>query len=140
MLNLMLWAYSLALQDSQFAPVIFLFVQLMFQGLRELSIALSDPFGDDATDFPIGEWMSQLYRKLQSIVEHSYDMKQVKCHQDYPLHKLKDGEMLFDVLVDARHRPIVEPPKGSARQSSRRGGKESSSEEDQEEEDEDDDD
>merc|ERR1712151_1180921 len=38
-LNLFLWAYSLGCQDSLFAPIIYMFVQMMFQGLRELSTA-----------------------------------------------------------------------------------------------------
>merc|ERR1712107_538292 len=120
MLNLMLWSYSLALQDSEFAPVIFMFVQLMFQGLRELSIALSDPFGDDATDFPIGEWLSQLYRKVHIIVEHPYDMKEVRLHDHFPLHKPKDGETFLDVLVDARRRAIVKAPEHKTPRSSAR--------------------
>merc|ERR1711953_717678 len=65
-LNLILWAYALGLVESYFAPVIFLFVQLMFQGLRELSVALSDPFGDDDTDFPLNEWLTGLYKKCYS--------------------------------------------------------------------------
>merc|ERR1712032_1757569 len=68
LLNLCLWAYSLALQDSYFAPIIFLFVQLMFQGIREVSIALSDPYGDDAVDFPLHDWMSELYSRVNALV------------------------------------------------------------------------
>merc|ERR1719160_2427760 len=64
LLNLALWGYALACQDSLFAPAIFMFVQLMFQGIRELSSALSDPFGDDEVDFPINEWMVQLYSHM----------------------------------------------------------------------------
>ena len=50
LLNLFLWAYSLGCQESFFAPFIYMFVQMMFQGIRELSTALSNPFGDDEVD------------------------------------------------------------------------------------------
>merc|ERR1719473_2507325 len=73
MLNLGLWAYSLALQESLFAPCIYFFVQMMFQGLRELSVALSDPFGDDATDFPMNDWMTGLYLRLYFIIEDDFE-------------------------------------------------------------------
>ena len=54
-LNLMLWAYALGIEDSYFAPAIFMFVQLMFQGVRELCAGSSDPYGDDEVDFPLNE-------------------------------------------------------------------------------------
>merc|ERR1712187_65853 len=110
MLNLALWAYALAIQDSEFAPIIFLFVQLMFQGLRELSVALSDPFGDDATDFPINDWLSQLYIKVYALVEVPFDVAKHGLHHHFPLHYLKDGQTVVDVLIDAHTKPIVKPP------------------------------
>merc|ERR1719191_693601 len=61
MLNLVLWAYSLGCQDSFFAPFIYMFVQMMFQGIRELSTALSNPFGEDEVDFPVTDWMLNVY-------------------------------------------------------------------------------
>mmetsp|Transcript_61014 Transcript_61014/g.170678 ORF Transcript_61014/g.170678 Transcript_61014/m.170678 type:complete len:399 (-) Transcript_61014:110-1306(-) len=101
MLNLCLWAYALALQESYFAPLIFMFVQLMFQGLRELSVALSDPFGDDATDFPLNEWMTGMYLRLYALVEDAYDVNSLVIKQDFPLPRLEDGESIIDVLVDS---------------------------------------
>ena len=54
-LNLMLWAYALGIEDSSFAPAIFMSVQLMSQGIRELCAGPSDPYGDDEVDFPLNE-------------------------------------------------------------------------------------
>eukprot|EP00927_Polykrikos_kofoidii_P029635 TRINITY_DN25600_c0_g1_i1.p1 TRINITY_DN25600_c0_g1~~TRINITY_DN25600_c0_g1_i1.p1 ORF type:complete len:408 (+),score=58.93 TRINITY_DN25600_c0_g1_i1:218-1441(+) len=73
LLNLGLWAYALALEDSVFAPLIFFFTQLMFQGIRELTIALADPFGTDETDFPLSEWMSEIYVRVQCLLEDPWD-------------------------------------------------------------------
>mmetsp|Transcript_61015 Transcript_61015/g.170679 ORF Transcript_61015/g.170679 Transcript_61015/m.170679 type:complete len:376 (-) Transcript_61015:188-1315(-) len=73
MLNLVLWGYALGCQDSHFAPLIFMFVQMMFQGLRELSTSLADPFGDDIVDFPLHSWMSSTYSRIHCIIEDEYD-------------------------------------------------------------------
>merc|ERR1719253_272447 len=73
-LNLVLWAYSLGCQDSYWSPVIYMFVQLMFQGIRELSTALSDPFGDDEVDFPITQWMIAVYARMYGVLEDPFDI------------------------------------------------------------------
>merc|ERR1719305_1399221 len=99
MLNLTLWAYSLALEDSYFASLIFLFVQLVFQGIRELSVALSDPYGDDEADFPLDDWMTQLYVRLAALVEDPY---RVDKHSAYghiaALKKVKQGSNVIALL------------------------------------------
>eukprot|EP00927_Polykrikos_kofoidii_P014968 TRINITY_DN16627_c0_g2_i1.p1 TRINITY_DN16627_c0_g2~~TRINITY_DN16627_c0_g2_i1.p1 ORF type:complete len:342 (+),score=49.12 TRINITY_DN16627_c0_g2_i1:138-1163(+) len=77
-LNLILWAYSLGCQDSLFAPVIFMFVQMMFQGIRELSTSLADPFGHDEVDFPINKWMQTMYLRIYEIVECEVDASTLK--------------------------------------------------------------
>jgi len=68
-LNLVLWAYALGCQDSWFAPGICMFVQMMFQGIRELSTSLANPFGQDDVDFPANEWMRRLYSRVHSLIE-----------------------------------------------------------------------
>merc|ERR1719506_2751195 len=104
MLNLTLWSYSLALEDSYFASLIFVFVQLVFQGIRELSVALADPYGDDEADFPLDEWMTQLYIRLGEIIEDPYDAKH---HSSdgldgtlEPLRKVSKGRNVIELMVD----------------------------------------
>eukprot|EP00928_Gymnodinium_smaydae_P028707 TRINITY_DN21834_c0_g1_i1.p1 TRINITY_DN21834_c0_g1~~TRINITY_DN21834_c0_g1_i1.p1 ORF type:complete len:414 (-),score=57.74 TRINITY_DN21834_c0_g1_i1:109-1350(-) len=104
MLNLCLWAYALAIHESDFAPLIFFFVQLMFQGLRELSVALADPFGDDDTDFPLNEWMTTLYVRLYNLIEVTLPVT-LDHHQDVPLPPLKPGEEVVDVCMDLADAP-----------------------------------
>eukprot|EP00928_Gymnodinium_smaydae_P096932 TRINITY_DN8664_c0_g1_i1.p1 TRINITY_DN8664_c0_g1~~TRINITY_DN8664_c0_g1_i1.p1 ORF type:complete len:390 (+),score=97.53 TRINITY_DN8664_c0_g1_i1:264-1433(+) len=99
MLNLFLWSYALALDDSVFAPLIYFFAQLMFQGLRELSVALSDPFGDDDTDFPLNEWMTQLYLRMQYVVEDDFEVH-YDPHEP-ALTAIKHDEMFADLNVDS---------------------------------------
>lgn len=101
LLNLLLWAYAMALQESYWANVIFAFVQLMFQGLRELSIALADPYGSDDTDFPLNVWMTELYNKINCIIEDPWTVEASNPSDDIGalpiLHKHKT---VVDLLVD----------------------------------------
>lgn len=101
LLNLLLWAYAMALQDSYWANIIFAFVQLMFQGLRELSIALADPYGTDDTDFPVNVWMTELYHKINCVIEdpwtHAVSFPRPDLGALPQLHKSKT---VIDLLVD----------------------------------------
>ena len=47
----------------------------MFQGIRELSTALSVPFGTDEVDFLVNEWMMSMYARMFGILEVKYDVK-----------------------------------------------------------------
>lgn len=70
--NLGLWAYSMGLTDSIFAPVVFFFASLIFIGMMELSSDLSDPFGDDEVDFPVDDWLAECVESIVEIIEGSY--------------------------------------------------------------------
>mmetsp|Transcript_38487 Transcript_38487/g.66873 ORF Transcript_38487/g.66873 Transcript_38487/m.66873 type:complete len:161 (+) Transcript_38487:2-484(+) len=103
LLNLTLWGYALALEDTYFATVIFAFINIVFQGVRELSVALADPFGDDEADFPVNEWMTTLYQRLYSIVEDPWDIdEEIPLPDNGPLDMIKEGEAVINLLVDAR--------------------------------------
>ncbi|CAK0863511.1 unnamed protein product, partial [Prorocentrum cordatum] len=54
--NLMLWAYAMGISASLWAPVTFLFAEIIFMGMLELASQLADPFGEDEVDFPVREW------------------------------------------------------------------------------------
>merc|ERR1712048_772484 len=99
-LNLVLWAYSLGCQDSYFAPVIYAFVQMMFQGIRELSTALSDPFGDDEVDFPVNDWMMGLYARMYGILEDTYDVTTIDLDNVEPMMLPSDAKEYIDMYVD----------------------------------------
>jgi len=107
MLNLMLWAYSFALEESHFASVIFLFVAAIFMGIRELSVALADPYGDDAADFPLNEWMNQLYVRVLFFCEDNWDPNDMMLGiLDEPLPVVKNGNSVVDLLMDFDKKPI----------------------------------
>mmetsp|Transcript_46978 Transcript_46978/g.124356 ORF Transcript_46978/g.124356 Transcript_46978/m.124356 type:complete len:349 (+) Transcript_46978:135-1181(+) len=86
MINLSLWSYALAMQDSYFAPVIYTFIQMVFQSIRELSAALSDPFGDDDVDFPVSEWLEDMIHVSTRLLEDTYDAtKRLDNEEAYPV-------------------------------------------------------
>eukprot|EP00401_Gymnodinium_catenatum_P081304 CAMPEP_0117458294 /NCGR_PEP_ID=MMETSP0784-20121206/855_1 /TAXON_ID=39447 /ORGANISM="" /LENGTH=129 /DNA_ID=CAMNT_0005251805 /DNA_START=18 /DNA_END=407 /DNA_ORIENTATION=- len=102
MLNLGLWAYTLGLTESYFAQLIFCLTQLMFQGLRELSIALSDPYGFDATDFPLAEWTTGLHMRIYALVEEQFHIDVEVLARQKPLRKLRPWEDIVDVHIDLK--------------------------------------
>lgn len=68
--NLLLWAYGMGLTDSVFAPVTYFFASLIFMGMMELAAQLSDPFGQDDTDFPVSHWLTDSLRHISVVLEH----------------------------------------------------------------------
>mmetsp|Transcript_9923 Transcript_9923/g.21804 ORF Transcript_9923/g.21804 Transcript_9923/m.21804 type:complete len:559 (+) Transcript_9923:76-1752(+) len=100
-MNLMIWAYVLGTTETNFAPVIFLFIQMIFQGLRELSAALSNPFGDDDVDFPLNRWLWEVLVKNRQLLETQFDAtKMIKREQLLP----SDTPLLVDFFRDTRDR------------------------------------
>lgn len=99
-LNLCLWAYALGCQDSIFAPLIYMFVQMMFQGIRELSTALSNPFGDDEVDFPLNEWMGRLYTRMTALLEDDYNLADLTIDGDKELKDPESTSRKINLLVD----------------------------------------
>jgi predicted membrane chloride channel (bestrophin family) len=68
--NLVLWAYAMGVCNSAFAPMCYFFSTLIFTGMMELASELSDPFGDDLTDFPIGDWVEEMIGHVAVVLEH----------------------------------------------------------------------
>jgi len=67
--NLVLWAYGMALTNSVMAPFAYFFASCIFMGLMELANQLADPFGEDETDFPIDDWMQKMIEVNVMIIE-----------------------------------------------------------------------
>mmetsp|Transcript_46303 Transcript_46303/g.104962 ORF Transcript_46303/g.104962 Transcript_46303/m.104962 type:complete len:228 (-) Transcript_46303:46-729(-) len=63
------WAYGMAMYDSWIATFIFMASTVIFLGMRELSGCLSDPFGEDAVDFPISVWLLDTWRECDLFLE-----------------------------------------------------------------------
>lgn len=97
--TLTLLSYSMGLAESYTSMIIFCVVQLVFFGIRELTFALSDPFGIDEVDFPISSWMTSVYNMCISIINDDLDVPSTKDMQD-TLCKIGLGRSVADILVD----------------------------------------
>mmetsp|Transcript_46599 Transcript_46599/g.120646 ORF Transcript_46599/g.120646 Transcript_46599/m.120646 type:complete len:386 (-) Transcript_46599:96-1253(-) len=99
--NLFMWAYSMGCSNSASAPVIFFFAELIFIGLLELSMELSDPFGEDEVDFPVNQWVTHFVKSALVLCEYDYTQPARKWEdtlkRETPL-KLKDDGL--DVYID----------------------------------------
>lgn len=104
MLNLLLWAYSFALEESYFGSAIFVFVACIFLGIRELCVAMADPYGEDAADFPINEWMNQLYVRVHYLCEDDWTAAEMMHGlSNKQLEPVAEGKTVFDLLSGHHH-------------------------------------
>mmetsp|Transcript_104747 Transcript_104747/g.337746 ORF Transcript_104747/g.337746 Transcript_104747/m.337746 type:complete len:375 (+) Transcript_104747:67-1191(+) len=67
--NLLLWAYGMAITESAFAPAVYFCSALIFMGMMELAAQLSDPFGEDEVDFPVSEWLNEFLESTVMLLE-----------------------------------------------------------------------
>lgn len=72
--NLLLWAYGMGLTRSYFAPLGFFFAELIFCGMVELAGQLSDPFGNDAVDFPLTSWLATSFEDTRVLLEYKFTL------------------------------------------------------------------
>jgi len=99
--NFILWSYGMALYASWIASVIYCFSLLIFFGMKELSAALSDPFGDDEVDFPLNIWIEEQWADCHFFLEA--DVKEIVEQPGNFNHAplLWDGNSAVDVFADA---------------------------------------
>merc|ERR1719353_1937668 len=129
MLNLILWGYSFALEESYFATLIFVFVAAIFMGIRELSVALADPYGDDAADFPLNEWMNQLYVRVRYFCEEDWTpgeaMQTTTVCEAMPV--VDKNASVIDLLTDLHRKEVGQALKKAKALDSAMDGKEKKS-------------
>mmetsp|Transcript_86055 Transcript_86055/g.196284 ORF Transcript_86055/g.196284 Transcript_86055/m.196284 type:complete len:419 (+) Transcript_86055:78-1334(+) len=68
-INFTLWAYGMGMYQTSIATIIFFFTLLIFLGMKELSAALADPFGDDVVDFPLNAWLLVYWKDCHYFLE-----------------------------------------------------------------------
>mmetsp|Transcript_42629 Transcript_42629/g.132632 ORF Transcript_42629/g.132632 Transcript_42629/m.132632 type:complete len:361 (+) Transcript_42629:96-1178(+) len=69
LVNLVCWAYGMAMTRSIFAPLVYWVCLLIFMGVMELASQLADPFGDDEVDFPVAEWLDEFVESVAVLME-----------------------------------------------------------------------
>merc|ERR1719261_827039 len=90
LLNMSLWAYGMGVWPCYLASVIYISALIMFMGMRELAVALSDPFGDDAVDFPTRTWFEETLVYCNELLECDYEMTLASVLQ------MEDGSHLHE--------------------------------------------
>ena len=55
--------------ESLFAPILNFLALVVFLGIRELNVALSDPFGGDEVDFPMRLWLECMIMQDVALLE-----------------------------------------------------------------------
>lgn len=70
--NLVLWAYAMGTQSSLWAPVTYFFASTIFLGMMELASQMSDPFGDDDSDFPTLVWLMEVLDDMHVLTEYEF--------------------------------------------------------------------
>lgn len=100
MITMLLLAFSMGMADSYLSVLIFFIVQLVFFGVRELSVALSDPFGIDQVDFPAVMWMTSVYNRCIAIANDDWDPSRRPGLEFSSLQKIDWGKTVLDLQVD----------------------------------------
>jgi len=67
-INFLLYSYALCDLESYLSPIVLFVVILITVGMREVAVALSNPFGRDDIDFPVNKWVVSQLRSIALIV------------------------------------------------------------------------
>jgi len=67
-INLVLVAYALIFFDSYMTVPVYFITCLVLQGLKEVAVALSDPFGGDDVDFDTASFMQQIFASTKALI------------------------------------------------------------------------
>jgi len=106
-LNMTLWAYAIATQQSSFGPVFYFFACLIFVGMMDLANQLADPFGDDDADFPIQKWTHEFLNNMSALIEYEHDgtkdgFEPDLREEEYQTTDFKLGSWQIEMLMDER--------------------------------------
>jgi len=82
LVNLMLWAYQMALSESVLATGVFFFAELIFLGMMQLANQLAQPFGGKEVDFPVNAWLSQVFESAEVMLDAPEDEDNQEAWED----------------------------------------------------------
>ena len=66
--NLVLVAYALVFFNTYMSVPCYFITCLVMQGLKEVAVALSDPFGGDDVDFDVQEFMRVILENSKALI------------------------------------------------------------------------
>lgn len=99
-------SFSLGMAQSCLGVVIFFIVQLVFFGVRELSVSLADPFGVDKVDFPAVMWMTSVYNRCVAICEDDWNPSLRPPLEKSSLQKIDWGRTVLDLQSDLHDKDV----------------------------------
>lgn len=71
--TLLLLGYSIGLTNSCFAPMVYFLLLLTFLGIMDISSSLYDPFGQDAVDFPLNQWVVECLAGISALLDYKHE-------------------------------------------------------------------
>jgi hypothetical protein len=66
-------AYGMAITGSIFAPFFYSLTSVVFIGMMDLANRLSDPLGEDESDFPLSKWIQTFLSNVASLIDYEHD-------------------------------------------------------------------
>lgn len=79
--NLVLLAYTLTAVGTFMSVPVYFITCLVLLGLKDVSCGLSDPFGSDAIDFDVDEFMARIMLNVRALLspQADYDPQELQC-------------------------------------------------------------
>jgi len=65
--------YAMAMTGSIFAPFFFALTAVVFIGMMDLASRLSDPMGEDESDFPLPKWIHTFLLNVACLIHYEHD-------------------------------------------------------------------
>jgi len=99
MINLFFMALAMGVSNSIFGTVLYCFASVITIGIMEVSADLTDPFGNDDVDFPVGRWLADWLHHVVLIAEEDafpkkQNWKEALANQR-PLVQVDPGKDMF---------------------------------------------
>lgn len=98
--NCSLWAYLMGTTFSVAATFSFIICLVIFLGMVHLASGLSDPFGEDEVDFPMNEWLEQVWIL---IVRLSQNKRVIRKNETWVQLTSKEFDMVHPLKVHNPH-------------------------------------
>lgn len=82
-INFAIYSYALCEFKSYTTPIVLFVVILITVGMREVGVALSNPYGKDDVDFPVNKWIVGQLRSMALIVHQKNTVCQCPSLKKY---------------------------------------------------------
>jgi len=66
-------AYGMAITGSIFAPFFYSLTSVVFIGMMDLASRLSDPLGEDESDFPLSKWIQTFLKNVACLIDYQHN-------------------------------------------------------------------